>query len=73
MLAQDGPQFDRRRSGSLFDRGAEDSCHGRPFNPHWYPGGSYNCQAVTDLTAEERAEYAKGYMSYTGYLELYND
>ena len=46
-------QFDRKRHGSLFDRGSADSFYGRPTDPHWYPDGSYNGVVVTALTPEE--------------------
>jgi hypothetical protein len=32
-----GPQFDRKRHGSLFDRGSADSYYSRPQDPHWFP------------------------------------
>jgi hypothetical protein len=56
-----GPQFDRERHGGLYDRGSADSYYHRGRDPHWYPQGSYNGIKVTDLTAEERAEYNAGY------------
>ena len=55
------PQFDRTRHGSLWDRGSADSYYGRPPTPHWYPNGTYNGAAVTQLSAEEIAEYMMGY------------
>jgi len=30
-----GPQFDRERHGSLFDRGQADSYYSRQTQPHW--------------------------------------
>ena len=56
-----GPQFDRRRHGSLYDRGSADSYYGRPRSPHWYPHGSYEGECIEELTKEERAEYLEGY------------
>ena len=47
--------------GSPFDRGSADSWYGRGKNPHFYPNGTYNGEAVTDLTPEEVAAYNKGY------------
>lgn len=55
------PQFNRERHGCLYDRGSADSYYGRPAKPHWYPRGSYNGEPVTNLTAEEIAEYMAGY------------
>lgn len=56
-----GPQFNRERHGSLYDRGSADSYYDRPRSPHWYPLGTYNGEGVTNLTAEEVAEYNAGY------------
>jgi hypothetical protein len=56
-----GPQFDRGRHGSLWDRGSADSYYGRPRGPHWWPQGTGNGEKIEDLTAEERAEYLAGY------------
>lgn len=61
LRALKGPQFDREQHGSLYDRGSADSYYGRPRDPHWYPQGTYKGQPVTDLTAEEVAEYMAGY------------
>ena len=63
------PQFDRERHGALFDRFSADSYYSRPRRPHWYPEGTYNGDKVTDLTAEEIAEYDAGY----DYNEAYGD
>lgn len=56
-----GPQFERGRHGSLWDRGSADSYYGRPRSPHWWPLGTGNGEKITDLTTEERAEYLAGY------------
>ena len=64
-----GPQFDRERHGSLFDRGSADSYYGRPANAHWYPTGTYNGDAVIELTPAEVEEYQAGY----DYNEQYGD
>ena len=63
------PQFDRKQHGGLYDRGSADSYYGRPRDPHWYPKGTYKGDKVTELTAEERAEYHAGY----DYNERYGD
>lgn len=56
-----GPQFDRERHGSLYDRGRADSYYSRYAQPHWYPQGSYQGEPVTDLNQAEIAEYQEGY------------
>lgn len=56
-----GPQFDRKRHGSLYDRGSADSYYGRPRDPHWYPQGSYEGEPVESLTPAEIEEYLAGY------------
>ena len=61
IQALKGPQFDRERHGSLFDRGSADSYYGRPASAHWYPNGTYKGEAVIDLTPAEVAEYQAGY------------
>jgi hypothetical protein len=55
------PQFDRKRHGSLYDRGSADSWYSRNADPHWYPEGSYNGDPVLELTPEECNEYLAGY------------
>jgi len=69
VRALKGPQFDRERHGSLFDRGSADSYYGRVQDPHWFPQGSYNGEKVTNLTDEERTEYLAGY----AWNELHGD
>ncbi len=49
------------RHGGLYDRGGADSYYGRPRNPHYFVGATYTSEKVTDLTAEEIAEYNRGY------------
>jgi hypothetical protein len=56
-----GPQFERGRHGSLWDRGSADSYYHRGPQPHWWPQGTGHGEKITDLTAEERAEYMAGY------------
>ena len=56
-----GPQYDRERHGSVFDRGSADSYYDRPQDPHWYPEGTGNGQKITDLNQYEIAEYLAGY------------
>ena len=64
-----GPQFDRERHGSLFDRGSADSWYSRPPEPHYYLDGSYCGKKTTDLNPAEIAEYNAGY----DYNEQYGD
>ena len=56
-----GPQFDRERHGSLWDRGSADSYYHRVPEPHWWPLGTGHGERITDLTDAERAEYMAGY------------
>ena len=56
-----GPQFDRERHGSLFDRGSADSYYNRYAQPHWFPQGSYQGDPVTELNQAEIDEYLAGY------------
>ena len=55
------PQFDRKRHGSLYDRGSADSYYHRDRNPHWFPDGTYNGERMSALSDEEVAEYNAGY------------
>jgi hypothetical protein len=64
-----GPQFDRDRHGSLFDRGSADSYYSRPEEPHWYPEGSYCGTKISELNTSEREEYLAGY----AWNELHGD
>lgn len=63
IRALKGPQFDRKRHGSLYDRGAADSYYGRGPSPHYGGvGGSEFVDRVEALTEEEHEEYMAGYM-----------
>ena len=63
IRALKGPQFDRKRHGSLYDRGGADSYYHRGPQPHYGGvGGSEFVNRVEELTDEERAEYMAGYM-----------
>jgi hypothetical protein len=50
-----------QRHGGLYDRGSADSYYGRPRNPHYFVGATYTSEKITDLTAEQIAEYNRGY------------
>lgn len=54
-------QFDRKRHGSLWDRGSADSYYSRSPSPHWWPEGTSKGQKITQLTTSEREEYYAGY------------
>lgn len=51
------------KHGSPRDRGSADRYYGRPFNPHWYPEGTYKGQRIElqDMTADEIVAYTKGF------------
>lgn len=56
-------QFDRKRHGSLYDRGSADSHYCRNMNPHWWPEGTCKGTKIVDLSEEEIAEYNAGYIA----------
>lgn len=60
-VGEPNPQFQRSRHGSLYDRGRADAWYKRPFDPHWYPNGTYNEPRIDKLTSEEINEYDRGY------------
>jgi hypothetical protein len=49
--------------GAPYDRGSADSYYGRPFNPHYWPQGSYHGDRVemAQMTAQEITAYSAGY------------
>jgi len=49
------------RHGGAYDRGAADSWYRRPRRPHYFVGGSYTSEEVTDLTPDEVAAYHQGF------------
>jgi len=57
-----GQEYDSRHGGP-FDRGSADSWYSRPFNPHFYKGGTYEGARVelADMTVEEILAYTAGY------------
>ena len=61
VRALKGWQFDRRRHGSLYDRGSADSYYGRARDPHYGGVGGDSGRRVDQLTVEEVAEYQAGY------------
>lgn len=50
-----------KRHGGPYDRGGADSYYRRPFKPHYFKGGSYTSEKVTDLTPEEIEAYRQGW------------
>jgi hypothetical protein len=52
-----------RRHGGPFDRGTADSYYHRELSPHYFADATYSSDKVgiEDMTAEEIAEYTKGY------------
>jgi hypothetical protein len=69
VRALKGWQFDRKRHGSLYDRGSADSYYGRIRSPHYGGVGGDSGPKVTDLSREELAEYGAGY----NYNERFGD
>ena len=62
VRALKGWQFDRRRHGSLYDRGSADSYYGRPRDPHYGGvGGESGPRVDQGLTMDEITEYYRGY------------
>jgi hypothetical protein len=60
-ILKDEPQFNRKRHGSLYDRGSADSYYHRGARPHWWPEGTGKGKEITVLTAAEIEEYIAGY------------
>jgi len=58
---QTRPPFTRH--GGAYDRGSADAYYGRPREPHYYTGASYNSIRLDaeDMSAEEVAAYNQGY------------
>jgi len=57
---KDRELFDTRHGGA-FDRGSADNYYGRPFEPHYYVGGTLSSEKITDLTESEMRDYMAGY------------
>ena len=56
-----GSQFQRKRHGSLYDRGSADSYYGRTPNPHYGGVGGDSGPRVEVTDATSVAEYLAGY------------
>ena len=51
------------RHGGPLDRGSADRYYGRPFDPHYWPEGTYigNRIEEDDMTVDQIEEYTYGY------------
>lgn len=51
------------RHGGPLDRGSADRYYGRPFDPHYWPEGTYKGIRVeeADMTVDQIEEYTYGY------------
>ena len=58
----EGKQYDNRHGGP-FDRGSADNYYRRPFDPHYYVGGTGMSDRVEKdkMTAEELEAYTAGF------------
>lgn len=56
-----------KRHGGAYDRGSADRYYRRPFNPHYYEGGTMTSKLVeqSEMTPEEIAEYTLGWNEET--------
>jgi len=55
----------RPKHGSPQDRGSADAYYGRPYDPHWWPEGTYMGTRVEreDMTVDQLKEYEYGFMN----------
>lgn len=53
-------KYDERHGGP-WDRGSADAYYRRPFSPHYFTGGTYATDKITDLSPEELEAYEAGY------------
>ena len=51
------------RHGGAYDRGSADAWYGRPAEPHYYTGASFQSTRIdeVDMSEEEIAAYMAGY------------
>ena len=56
------PEYDKRHGGP-FDRGSADSYYSRPYDPHYYLGGTSTSDRVEfdKMTDEQKEAYNAGY------------
>jgi hypothetical protein len=69
VRALKGPQFDRKRHGSLYDRGSADSYYGRQPAPHYGGVGGDSGERVRVHDKASVDEYMAGY----NYNERFGD
>ena len=52
------------KHGSPRDRGSMDRYYHRPYNPHWYPEGTYQGKRIDaeQMSQEEIIEYHTGFI-----------
>ena len=57
----------RTRHGGAYDRGSADKYYSRPFEPHYYVGGTATSERVhlDDLTPQQVKEYTDGWNQET--------
>jgi hypothetical protein len=62
MMSMIETQYDTRHGGA-YDRGSADAWYGRPFDPHYFTGASFQSDRVSlaDMTADEITAYTAGY------------
>ena len=55
------------KHGSPRDRGSADRYYQRPYEPHYYPAGTYKGHRVVekDMSKQQIAEYTKGWEEET--------
>jgi len=58
--------YDAKHGGPM-DRGSSDRYYGRPFDPHYWPEGTYIGKRVekVDMTVDQITEYTYGYNNET--------
>ena len=61
------------RHGGPLDRGSADRYYGRPFDPHYWPEGTYKGIRVeeADMTVDQIEEYTYGYNNENDRKEWY--
>ena len=59
-------KYDKRHGGA-YDRGSADAYYRRPFDPHYYEGGTYSSKRIekSEMTKHELAAYEQGFEDQT--------
>ena len=61
MIKENEMKYDKRHGGP-YDRGGADSYYRRPFNPHYFVGGSYQTPEIRiPVGTEEYEAYKAGF------------